>query len=135
MDGGDVIPMPHFGLTLEVAGAIPVAPRSPALSLGVSSIRVAFVSHHPHMRMGGQRSMALLIEHLDRTVVEPIAICPRPGELSGIFTALACPVEFVPLYHIKPRTLRAAWQSSRRIRAVLRERGVDVIRPTRLATP
>ncbi|HEY8258247.1 MAG TPA: glycosyltransferase [Gemmatimonadales bacterium] len=87
------------------------------------------MSHHPHMRMGGQRSMALLIEHLDRTVVEPIAICPRPGELSEHLTSLACPVEYVPLYHIKPRTLRAAWQSSRRIRALLRERGVDIIAP------
>lgn len=90
---------------------------------------MAFVSHHPHMRMGGQRSMALLIEHLDRTVVEPMVICPRPGELSEHLASLGCPVEYVPLYHIKPRTLRAAWQSSRRIRAVLGERGVDIIAP------
>jgi glycosyltransferase involved in cell wall biosynthesis len=92
-------------------------------------IRVAFVSHHPHMRMGGQRSMALLIEHLDRAVVQPMAICPGPGELTDHLTALGCPVVHIPLYHIKPRTLRAVWRSSRRIRALLRERSIDVIAP------
>jgi len=92
-------------------------------------IRVAFVSHHPHLRMGGQRSMALLIEHLDRAVVEPMAICPRPGELTDHLTALGCPVVHIPLYHIKPRTLPAVWRSSRRIRAMLRDRAIDIIAP------
>lgn len=79
--------------------------------------------------MGGQRSMALLIEHLDRAVVEPLAICPGPGELSDHLTALGCPVVHIPLHHIKPRTLRAVWRSSRRIRALLRERAIDIIAP------
>ena len=75
-------------------------------------IRVAFVSHQSHLRMGGQHSMTLLIEHLDRAVVEPIAICPGPGELTDHLTALGCPVVHIPLHHIKPRTLRAVWRSS-----------------------
>jgi glycosyltransferase involved in cell wall biosynthesis len=92
-------------------------------------MRVAFVSHHSHLRMGGQRSMALLIEHLDRRVVEPLAICPGPGELTDHLEALGCPVEHIPLHHIKPRTLLDVWKSSRRIRAVLRERAIDIIAP------
>ncbi|MGH7539146.1 MAG: glycosyltransferase [Gemmatimonadales bacterium] len=92
-------------------------------------IRVAFVSHHPHLQMGGQRSMALLIEHLDRRIVEPLAICPGPGELTDHLTALDCPVVHIPLHHIKPRTVRAVWRSSRRIRALLRERAIDIIAP------
>jgi len=92
-------------------------------------IRVAFVSHHPHMRMGGQRSMALLIEHLDRKIVEPLVICPGPGELTDRLTALRCPVVHIPLHRIKPRTLAAVWRSSRRIRHLLRERAVDIIAP------
>ena len=95
----------------------------------MTPIRVAFVSHHPHLRMGGQRSMVLLIEHLDRAVVEPMAICPGPGELSDHLVALGCPVVHIPLYHIKPRTARAVWRSSRRIRALLRERAIDIIAP------
>ena len=95
----------------------------------MTPIRVAFVSHHPHLRMGGQRSMVLLIEHLDRAVIEPMAICPAPGELSDHLAALGCPVEYVPLYHIKPRTAGAVWRSSRRIRALLRERAIDIIAP------
>jgi glycosyltransferase involved in cell wall biosynthesis len=81
------------------------------------------------MRMGGQRSMALLIEHLDRHVVAPIAICPGPGELTDYLLALDCPVVHIPLYHIKPRTLLPMWRSARAIRRVLREREIDIIAP------
>src|SRR5438552_5204793 len=94
-----------------------------------SLIRVAFVSHQSHMRMGGQRSMALLIEHLDRHVVEPLAICPGPGELTDHLLALHCPVVHIPRYHIKPRTLIPIWRSSRIIRRVLLHRRVDIIAP------
>jgi glycosyltransferase involved in cell wall biosynthesis len=79
--------------------------------------------------MGGQRSMALLIEHLDRRVVEPIAICPGPGELTDHLEALGCPVVHIPLYHLKPRTLTRVWRSSRQIRAVLADRGIDIVLP------
>lgn len=92
-------------------------------------IRAVFVSHHTHLRMGGQRSMALLIEHLDRRVVEPMAICPGPGELTDHLAALDCPVVHVPLHPIKLRTLQRVWSSSRRIRALLRQRSIDIIAP------
>jgi glycosyltransferase involved in cell wall biosynthesis len=92
-------------------------------------LRVAFVSHHPHLQMGGQRSMALLIEHLDARAVEPLVICPGPGPLTDHLTRLGCPVVHIPLHRIKPRTLAAVWRSSRTIRALLRERGIDVVAP------
>lgn len=92
-------------------------------------LRVAFVSHHPHLQMGGQRSMALLIEHLDARAVEPLVICPGPGPLTDHLTRLGCPVVHIPLHRIKPRTLAAVWRSSRAIRALLRERSIDIIAP------
>lgn len=92
-------------------------------------IRVAFVSHETHLRMGGQRSMVLLIEHLDPGVVEPVVICPGPGELTDHLLGHGCPVVHIPLHHIKPRTLLAVWRSSRRVRDVLRDRGIDIIAP------
>ena len=73
--------------------------------------------------------MALLIEHLDRRVVTPLAICPGPGELTDHLRALDCPVAHVPLYPIKPRTLGRVWASTRRIRALIRAERVDVIAP------
>jgi glycosyltransferase involved in cell wall biosynthesis len=79
--------------------------------------------------MGGQRSMALLIEHLDRTAVEPLVICPGPGPLTDHLARLGCPVVHIPLHRIKPRTLAAVWRSSRAIRALLRERAIDIIAP------
>src|SRR5580765_7227838 len=92
-------------------------------------VRVAFVSHLPHLRMGGQRSMALLIEHLDRRVVEPLAICPGPGELTDHLTALDCPVVHIPLHAIKLRTLPRVWDACRRIRALISERAIDILAP------
>jgi glycosyltransferase involved in cell wall biosynthesis len=87
------------------------------------------VSHHTHLRMGGQRSMALLIEHLDRRAVEPLAICPGPGELTDHLTALDCPVVHVPLHAIKLRTLGSVWGSAARIRRLVRERAIDILAP------
>jgi glycosyltransferase involved in cell wall biosynthesis len=73
--------------------------------------------------------MALLIEHLDRRVVEPLAICPGPGELTDHLIALGCPVEHIPLHPIKPRTLLQVWESARRIRALVRQRAIDILAP------
>jgi glycosyltransferase involved in cell wall biosynthesis len=79
--------------------------------------------------MGGQRSMALLIEHLDRLIVEPLAICPGPGELTDHLSALGCPVVHVPLHAIKLRTLGSVWGSATRIRALVRQRAIDILAP------
>ena len=92
-------------------------------------LRVAFVSHYPHLRMGGQRATALLIEHFDRRLVQPIGICPGPGELTDYLRAIDCPVTHVPLHPIKPRTLLAVWRSVRQIRALLHQEAIDVIAP------
>ena len=81
------------------------------------------------MLMGGQRSMVLLIEALDRSVVRPIAIVPRPGDLADRLAALDCPVVHIPLHKIKPRTAADVWRSIRRIRRLLRERQVDLVVP------
>ena len=90
---------------------------------------MAFISHYPHMRMGGQRAMALLIEHLDRRVVDPIAICPGPGELADYLEAAGCPVVQIPLHPIKPRTALAVWRSVRRVHTLIKERAIDVLAP------
>ena len=92
-------------------------------------LTVAYVSHNSHLLMGGQRSMVLLIEHLDRAKVRPLAICPAPGELSEALQAFDCPVVHIPFPRIKPRTLGQVFDSRRRIRALLRERRIDIISP------
>ncbi len=79
--------------------------------------------------MGGQRSMVQLIEHLDRARIDPLAICPGPGELTEYLESRGCPVVHIPLHHIKPRTLAAVWRSSRRIRRLLRTRAIDIVSP------
>lgn len=97
--------------------------------LGSPPLHVAFVSHNDHLRMGGQRSMALLIEHLDRSRIRPLAIVPRAGELSRHLEGLDCPVAYVALHKIKPRTLPGVWRSIRALRRLFAERRVDVVIP------
>lgn len=90
---------------------------------------MAYVSHHSHLRMGGQRSMVYLIEHLDRSKVQPLAICPAPGELTDRLLRVECSVEHIPLHRIKPRTLVQVYASGRRIRALLQAQQIDIISP------
>ncbi len=92
-------------------------------------LNLAYVSHNSHLRMGGQRSLVLLVEHLDRSRVNPLVICPKPGELEEELRRIDCPVVHIPLHRIKPRTLPAVVRSARRIRALLRERAIDIISP------
>jgi glycosyltransferase involved in cell wall biosynthesis len=73
--------------------------------------------------------MALLIEHLDRNVVTPFAICPEPGELTDHLQALDCPVVHIPLQPIKPRTLGKVLRASRRIHALVRDERLDILAP------
>jgi len=104
-------------------------PRTRDPELLPPPIRVAFVSHNSHTIMGGQRSMVALIEHLDRTVVRPLAIVPEPGELTDRLRGLDCPVTHVPLQKIKPRTAPAVWRSIRIVRALLARERVDIVAP------
>ena len=58
-----------------------------------------------------------------------MVICPGPGELTDHLTALGCPVAHIPLHPVKLRTLSRIWDSSRRIRALVRDRAIDILAP------
>ena len=92
-------------------------------------LRVCYVSHYPHMRMGGQQSMLALIRNLDRSRVTPLAIVPGPGELSDTLRDLDCPVFHVPLGPIKPKHAFTIWKSIRMVKEILQREAVDIVHP------
>jgi glycosyltransferase involved in cell wall biosynthesis len=79
--------------------------------------------------MGGQKSMVALIENLDRTRFTPLAICPRPGELSDKLAEIDCKSYFVPLCPIKPRNTLRFLNNIKEIHRILRKDDIDIIHP------
>ncbi|MFP4528594.1 MAG: glycosyltransferase family 4 protein [Candidatus Kapaibacterium sp.] len=92
-------------------------------------IRVAYVSHFDHYRMGGQQSMLALIENLDRERFIPMVICPGPGELSERLKALDCPAYFVELGPIKPKHIYKFFKNISAIKRILKYDKIDIIHP------
>ncbi len=92
-------------------------------------INIAFVSHFPHLKMGGQRSMTHLIENLDRTRFRPFAICPEPGELSEKLESIGCKCFFVPFHSLKPKFLSYAIPNIFKVRDIIKSYNIDIIHP------
>jgi glycosyltransferase involved in cell wall biosynthesis len=92
-------------------------------------IKVLYVSHFDHLRMGGQKSMFSLIENLDRDKFLPLAICPRPGELSDRLSDIGCKSYFVDLCPIKPKNTIRFFSNIREIHRILKNDDIDIIHP------
>ena len=98
---------------------------------GTEKINIAFVSHFSHMRMGGQRSMAHLIENLNRDKFTPFCICPEPGELSEKLENIGCKCFFVPLYSIKPRYYKYLRPTVKQIKKIILDNNIHILHPDR----
>ncbi len=94
-------------------------------------LKVAYVSHFSHLRMGGQKSTVHLIENLDRSKIAPIGICPEQGELSEKMESIACPCFFVPLYPIKPRHYVELITTYKMLRKLIAKEEIDILHPDR----
>ena len=92
-------------------------------------VPVLFVSHFPHMRMGGQRSMAALIERLDRSRYSPLAVTTEPGELSEHLSQLDCPVHFFPLNAVKGDAVQRVVGNTRRFRRMYHKERIRIVHP------
>ncbi len=92
-------------------------------------IKVLFVSHENHMRMGAQNSMAHLIGHLDRDRFEPYCLMPSEGELSERLEHAGCKCFYIPLPTIKPKHFRLIPNTLRFIRNLVRTEKFDIIHP------
>ena len=92
-------------------------------------IKVGYVSHFSHMKMGGQRSMYFLINALDRTKFEPFAICPKPGELSENLKKIDCPSYHAPLFSVKPKFIHKFPSIYSGLRRIIKVQKPDILHP------
>jgi len=75
--------------------------------------------------------MVHLIEHLDRSKINPIAVCPEPGELSEKLESIACPTIFIPLFSIKPKHYLDVWKSYKMMKEFIVSEEIDILHPDR----
>jgi len=93
----------------------------------MKKIKIGYVSHFEHFRMGGQKSMLALIEHLDRERFVPYAIVPARGELSERLEALGVKVSIIPLTSLKPKNFFSIIKNIKRIRELVRREEIDIL--------
>ncbi len=100
-------------------------------------LHVLYTSHFEHARMGGQKSLLAMIEHLDRNKVKPFAAVPAEDELSWLLRQLDCPTFIVPFEELRRTYLWKRWlPESRRffrnvklLRALIREHRLHILHP------
>jgi glycosyltransferase involved in cell wall biosynthesis len=100
-------------------------------------VNVLYTSHFDDARMGGQKSLLTMIEHLDRTKVKPFAAVPAEGELSHLLRQLDCPTFIVPFEAFRRTYLWKRWlPESRRffqtvdfVRSLIRQHHLHVLHP------
>jgi len=92
-------------------------------------INIAYISHFPHYKMGGQRSMLALIENLDREKFHPFAILPAEGELSQKLKELNCTTKIIPLTSLKPKNARTIISNIIEIRKFIKKENIDILHP------
>jgi glycosyltransferase involved in cell wall biosynthesis len=100
-------------------------------------LHVLYTSHFEHARMGGQKSLLAMIEHLDRNKVKPFAAVPAEGELSALLRQLDCPTFVVPFDELRRTYFWKRWlpesrrffQNVKLLRALIREHRLHLLHP------
>mgnify|MGYP000921845888 CR=1 FL=1 len=88
--------------------------------------RVLYVESSGDFLGGGQISLYELLGNLDRSVVEPILLCPGEGSLVSSVADLGIPVKILPLFPVR-RQWMSFLKAIPQFRSVLRELRPDLI--------
>lgn len=94
-----------------------------------NKINIAFVSHFPHYKMGGQKSMINLICNLDRNYFHPIVILPNKGSLSKKMDELDVQNEIINLTSFKPKHLFSIIKNIFSLRRIIKNYSIDILHP------
>ncbi len=72
-------------------------------------LNVLFTSHYEHLRMGGQQSLLAIIQHLDRSKVQPFGLVTAEGDLSRALENSGCPTTVFELPDMRRGYLLKRW--------------------------
>jgi glycosyltransferase involved in cell wall biosynthesis len=84
---------------------------------------ILYTSLSGNMLGGGQHSLRLLIERLDRSRYAPVVLCPGDGDFAASMRSMNVPVEIVP----QPPLRRFRPSSVAKIAALLRRRSIALV--------
>ncbi len=89
--------------------------------------KVLYVSHLTDLSRGGQRSLLTLVEHLDRSRIQPYLLVAGEGELADRFRQLGAEVFVLPFPSLGVKRLKAVLETIKQIRAILRGKGIEIV--------
>jgi len=89
--------------------------------------KILFVEHTAEMAGGGQQSLLVLLQRIDRTRFAPMVVLPEPGKLAGHLDRLAVPYRIIPFGTLRGLDILKAAGVVRRLVRVMREEGVDIV--------
>lgn len=94
-----------------------------------NKINIAFVSHFPHYKMGGQKSMLALIENLNRKIFNPIVFLTELGDLSEYLGNIKIPFQVIPLKPLKPKHILDHLRNILLIRKNIKTQNINILHP------
>ncbi len=90
-------------------------------------LRVLHVSHFPHYKMGGQKSMLALMENLDEKQVTNFGLTVSEGELTEKFKTMRVEYFTLPLTKLSLNNIFKIFSNSLKIRKICKENSIDII--------
>ena len=95
--------------------------------------RILFIAHHGDLFFGGANlSLFHIIKRLDRSLYEPVVVCPSWASLGEELECLGVEVEMVPMQPAGrvrgvPKLLVACVPAIRQLQRIMREREIDLV--------
>ncbi|MFN3195461.1 MAG: glycosyltransferase [Chlorobiota bacterium] len=90
-------------------------------------IKVLHVSHFPHYKMGGQKSMLALMENLDSKQVENYGLTTDIGELTDKFDEMGVKYFTIPLTKLSLNNIFKVIRNALEIRRICNKNKIDII--------
>jgi len=93
----------------------------------MTKINILYITCFGSMRGGGQRSLHLLIKHLDKTRFRPFLVVPEAGELKEAVERLGVTVFVLPLGRLRSLDVRGIVKGFCGLRRIIVETDADII--------
>jgi len=92
-----------------------------------SKIKVLHVSHFPHYKMGGQKSMLALMENLDEKQITNYGLTVKKGQLTEKFKEMGVKHFTLPLTKLSLNNFIKIFSNALKIRRICKENSIDII--------
>src|SRR6056300_111363 len=92
-----------------------------------SKIKVLHVSHFPHYKMGGQKSMLALMENLESKKIINYGLTVSEGQLTEKFKEMGVKYFTIPLTKLSLNNIFKIFSNALKIRRICKKNSIDII--------